>query len=137
MECDFERLRELTVDTMVLPMLSVVVMTAPPANVPFMVELPRVPEDPEGMAEPLEFMLPPIIPPVGDKPAVASDTAEDAADRAEDTAEDRADATEVATADTVEVPLTTVEATVAVELAPPLTADWATVALVRIVVIRM
>jgi len=89
------------VDTIVLPMLSVVVMTAPPANVPLdMVELLELPIIPEGLAEPLEFVLPPIRPPVGDIPPV-----------------------EIATADvTVAVALTTVAETVAVELDPPLAA---------------
>ncbi len=66
---------------MVLPELSVVVMTDPAATVllpPDMLELPMEPDglaeppmEPDGLAEPLEFVLPPIAPPVAaDAPVV-------------------------------------------------------------------
>lgn len=61
---------------MVLPELSVVVMTVPPATVLLppmleLLELPEPPIEPDGLAEPLEFVLPPIIPPVAaDAPVV-------------------------------------------------------------------
>lgn len=74
-------------ETIVLPELSVVVMADPPTNVPLVVPLPLdeppdvvelleleppdVPEEPEGLAEPLEFVLPPKAPPVAADAPVA------------------------------------------------------------------
>lgn len=75
---DTRAIKRLTVDTTVLPELSVVVMTVPPATVLLppedmlgKPELPAPPIEPDGLAEPLEFVLPPIIPPVAaDAPVV-------------------------------------------------------------------
>lgn len=106
---------------MVLPELSVVVKTDPPTSVPFdvplppeelpdMVELPErePPVGPGELAEPVEFMPLPIMPPIV-MPLIVDDAP-----------------VVVATADvTVAVPLATVAETVAVE--PPLIAETASV----------
>ena len=120
-------------------------MADPPTNVPLdvplpldeppdmveLLELPELPVDPEGLAEPLEFVLPPIAPPVAAdapvivvkvEPAVSVVVMTPAAPEPEPEAV------------VVAVALGTVAETVAVEAVPPLLAARATVDIVRVVV---